>query len=158
MPAYFDKPMKKILLVCLLGYLPLSSFAQELAKDTVAIKNVIADFFELFSQNDLKYMERNCTPEFELYEVGYLWTTDTLRNFVAKRQAQKRVWVRTNAFNFIRINVKKDIAWVGYYNTASLTHAETNEKRTVKWLESAILVKKNRRWWLTQMHSTPMPK
>jgi hypothetical protein len=150
--------MKKLLLLVFLAYAPLHGFTQTLAKDTVAIKNVIADFFELFSQNDLKYLERNCTPDFGLYEVGYLWTTDTLRNFVAKRQAQKRVWIRTNAFNFIKFTVKKDIAWVGYYNTATLVHAETNEKRTVRWLESAILVKKGRRWWLTQMHSTPLNK
>ncbi len=150
--------MKKLLLFVFLALAPLSGFTQTVAKDTMAIKNVIADFFELFSQNDLKYLERNCTPDFGLYEVGYLWTTDTLRNFVAKRQAQKRVWVRTNAFNFIKFTAKKDIAWVGYYNTATLVHAETNEKRTVRWLESAILVRKDRRWWLTQMHSTPLNK
>ncbi|WP_428656443.1 nuclear transport factor 2 family protein [Runella sp.] len=149
--------MKKLLLSLLL-FAPVSAFAQDLAKDTVAIKNVIADFFELFSQDDLKYMERNCTPEFELYEVGKLWTIDTLRNFVSKRQTQKRIWARTNEFRFIKFTVKKDIAWIGYYNNAYLTNTATNEKRTVRWLESAILVRKDREWWLTQMHSTPITK
>lgn len=148
--------MKKILLIALIGYIPLSGFAQNLTKDTVAIKQVITDFFELFSQNDIKYMEQNCTPDFGLYEVGKLWTTDTLRNFIAKRKAHTSNWVRANEFRFIKFTVKKDIAWVGYYNTARLTNATNNEKRTIRWLESAILVKEKRRWWLTQMHSTPI--
>ncbi len=150
--------MKKLLLLVMFCYAPFGAFAQDLAKDTVAIKQVIVDFFELFSQDDLKYMERNCTPEFELYEVGKLWTTDTLRNLIAKRQAQKRTWNRVNEFRFIKFTVKKDIAWIGYYNNAYLTNAATNEKRTVRWLESAILVRKDQKWWLTQMHSTPINK
>ena len=146
--------MKKSVLFPVLFCVNIVGFSQNLAKDTTELKNVIADFFELFVQDDIQYFEKNCTPEFELYEVGKVWNADTLRNLINKRQAQKRIWVRTNEFKYIKINVKKDIAWVSYFNTAYLTNATTNEKRTVRWLESAILIRKNKRWLLTQMHST----
>lgn len=148
------KTMKKSILFPVLFFVSSIGFSQNLAKDTTELKNVIADFFELFVQDDIRYFERNCTPEFELYEVGKVWNADTLRNLINKRQAQKRIWVRTNEFKYIKINVKRDIAWVSYFNTAYLTNATTNEKRTVRWLESAILIRKNKRWLLTQMHST----
>jgi Domain of unknown function (DUF4440) len=150
--------MKKIFFISLFLCFYVAAYSQNLAKDTTEIKKVVTDFFELFVQDDLKYFEENCTPEFELYEVGRVWNADTLRTLIHKRQAQKRIWVRTNEFKFIKFNVKKDVAWASYFNTAYLTHATTNEKRTVRWLESVILVKKNKKWLLTQMHSTSLNK
>lgn len=149
--------MKQIclLILCFIGSYS-GANSQNIEKDTTAIKGVIIDFFELFSQDDLKYLERNCTPDFELYEVGTRWTNDTLINLINKRKAQKKTWERTNEFNFISFKVQKNIAWVGYYNTAHLTNITSPQKRKVKWLESAILVKKKRKWWLVQMHSTAL--
>ena len=132
--------------------------SQNLAKDTTDIKNVVADFFELFVKNDLKYLERNCTPTFELYESGMIWNNDTLRNIIHKRQTQKYTWERQNEFKFIKFNVNNNIAWVSYFNTAHLTNGTTQAKRTSKWLESAILVKKKKKWYSTQMHSTTLGK
>jgi hypothetical protein len=132
--------------------------SQNFAQDTTDIKNVVIDFFELFVKNDLKYLDKHCTPTFELYESGMIWNNDTLRNIIYKRQTQKRNWERKNEFKFIKFNVNKDIAWVSYFNTAYLTNATTQEKRTNKWLESAVLVKKKEKWYLTQMHSTTLGK
>jgi hypothetical protein len=148
------KSMKKNTLFLVLFCVSSVGFSQNLAKDTTEIKNVIADFFELFVQDDIAYFEKNCTPDFELYEVGKVWNADTLRNLISKRQAQKRIWVRTNEFRYIKFNVKKDVAWVSYFNTAYLTNATTSEKRIVRWLESVVLVRQNRKWLLAQMHST----
>lgn len=150
--------MKKSLVFLILFCVSIAGFSQNLAKDTTEIKNTIADFFELFVQDDMQFFEKNCTPEFELYEAGSVWNADTLRNLIHKRKAQKRTWVRTNTFKFIKFNVNRDVAWVSYFNTAYLTNAETNAKRTVRWLESAVLVRKNKKWLLTQMHSTPLTK
>ena len=150
--------MKKSLVFLILFCVSTVGFSQNLAKDTTEIKNTIADFFELFVQDDMQFFEKNCTPEFELYEAGSVWNADTLRNLIHKRKAQKRTWVRTNTFRFIKFNVNRDVAWVSYFNTAYLTNAETNAKRTVRWLESAVLVRKNKKWLLTQMHSTPLTK
>jgi hypothetical protein len=150
--------MKKNLLFLLLLCVSTVGFSQELAKDTTEIKNTIVDFFELFVKDDLQYLEKNCTPEFELYEAGQIWNNDTLQTIIQKRQAKPRTWVRTNAFTFIKFNVNRDVAWVSYFNTAYLTNADTNAKRTVRWLESAVLVRKNKKWRLTQMHSTPLNK
>ncbi|MFN8347294.1 MAG: DUF4440 domain-containing protein [Spirosomataceae bacterium] len=150
--------MKKSLLFLMLFTVPAAGFSQDLAKDTTAIKNTITDFFEMFVKDDLHYLDSNCTSEFELYESGQIWNNDTLRTIIRKRQARQRTWERTNAFTFLKFNVQQDVAWVSYFNTAYLTHTSTQEKRTVRWLESAVLVRKNKKWQLAQMHSTSLTK
>jgi hypothetical protein len=147
--------MKKIsILFLLFTVISLNGFSQNLAKDTVEIRRVLTDFFEVFTNPDMKHFDRNCVPNFELYDVGEIWNVDTIRNYVKKAQSQPKEWIRTNRFDFIKFNFKGKIAWVSYHNYAHLTNAKTDKIVNIHWLESIILEKIKGKWWLVQMHST----
>jgi hypothetical protein len=138
------------LFICIVA----QGYAQNLAKDTVEIRQVLTDFFEVFTHPDMKHFDRNCVPAFELYDMGEIWNVDTIRNYVKKAQSEPQDWQRTNHFDFIKFNFRGKIAWVSYHNYAQFTNSKTNKTQNVHWLESIILEKIKGRWWLVQMHST----
>ena len=51
--------MKKSLVFLILFGVSMVGFSQNLAKDTTEVKSTIADFFELFVQDDMKFFEKN---------------------------------------------------------------------------------------------------
>ncbi len=59
---------------------------------------------------------------------------------------------RTNNLNFIKTEVKGNTAWVYYNNTAEMTI--NGKQRNANWLESAVLVKKDKDWKVKLLHST----
>lgn len=61
---------------------------------------------------------------------------------------------RINHLNFIQTDVKSNVAWVAYYNTADIS--VNGRKRSVNWLESAVLVKDGKAWKVQLLHSTVM--
>lgn len=146
--------MKNLKSTFLFLLLTANVFSQNIAKDTLEIKKVLADFFEVFTNPDMKYFDRNCIPEFELYEVGEVWNIDNIKNYVKKAQSTPKNWERTNKFKFIKFNIRKDIAWASYHNTAYISNLTDNSKREINWLESIILEKIKNKWFLVQMHST----
>jgi hypothetical protein len=147
--------MKKASIIILLfTVISLNGFSQNVAKDTVEIRRVLTDFFEVFTNPDMKHFDRNCVPTFELYDVGEIWNVDTIRNYVKTAQSQPKEWLRTNRFDFIKFNFREKIAWVSYHNYAHLTNAKSNKIVDIHWLESIILEKIKGKWWLVQMHST----
>jgi hypothetical protein len=143
--------MKKIIAIFFL-FMASTSFGQQ--ADSTQIKNTIADFFGVFSEFDVKYMERTVVPEFELYDVGLVWNIDSVRNYIAKGKSFEK---RENHFDFIKFNFRKNLAWVSYWNTAVFI-SESGKNRKVKWLESAILEKRKGKWLLLQLHSTAVKK
>jgi hypothetical protein len=130
------------------------AFSQNLAKDTVEIRRVLTDFFEVFSNPDMKYFDNNCVPGFELYDMGEIWNRDSVALYVKNIQSKPKDWTRTNRFEFIKFNFRKNIAWVSYHNYATIVNSKKNTTRQIHWLESMILEKIKGRWVLVQMHST----
>jgi hypothetical protein len=128
--------------------------AQSVAKDSSAIKAVLTDFFEVFTNPDMKYFDNNCDPTFELLEHGEVWRRPEIKKYVDGELSQPKSYIRTNQFNFIKVNVHKKFAWVDYWNTATITVLKDNSKQQLKWLESIILEKRKGKWVLLQMHST----
>jgi SnoaL-like domain len=146
--------MKAIKITSLFLLISFGSFSQNMAHDTVEIRKVLTDFFEVFTNPDMKYFDRNCVPTFELYEVGEVWNKENIKNYVEKAQSNPKTWVRTNEFRFIKFNIRKKVAWASYHNIATITNLKDNAKREINWLESIILEKINGKWLLVQMHST----
>ncbi|WP_310555977.1 hypothetical protein [Flavobacterium sp.] len=146
--------MKTLKITLLFLLLTINSFSQNRAKDTLEIKKTLTDFFEVFTNPDMKYFDRNCVPTFELYEVGEVWNIDNIKGYVKKVQSSPKNWERTNKFKFIKFNFRKNLAWASYHNTAYITNLTDNSKREIKWLESIVLEKIKNKWLLVQMHST----
>lgn len=131
-----------------------AGFSQNLQKDSSAIRQVLTDFFEVFTNPDMKHFDNNCVPNFELYDMGEIWNRETIAKYVENVQSKPKDWTRTNRFEFIKFNFRKNIAWVSYHNYAVINNSKTNTTRNIHWLESMILEKIKGRWVLVQMHST----
>jgi hypothetical protein len=146
--------MKKFKITSFFLLLNFGSFAQNIAKDTIEIKSVLADFFQVFTVYDIKHFEQNCSPDFILYENGEVWSPKIIREYVEKARAEPKAAERLNEFHFIKFNIKGNLAWAAYHNTAHITSLKDGTKRDVNWLESIILEKVKGKWLLVQMHST----
>jgi hypothetical protein len=146
--------MKRLLILSFL-VLPIQvTKAQNVEKETAAIKAVLTDFFETFTHPDMKYFDRNCSPDFQLLEVGKVWERKEIQAYVDKMTAKPLTFERSNQFDFIKVKFYKNMAWVSYYNTATIRSLQDNSVRKVEWLESIILEKVKGRWVLQQMHSS----
>jgi hypothetical protein len=130
------------------------SKAQNIEKETAAIKAVLTDFFETFTHPDMKYFDRNCSSDFQLLEVGEVWERKEIQAYVDKMNARPLTFERTNQFDFIKVKFYKNIAFVNYHNTATIRSLQDNSIKKREWLESIILEKVKGRWVLQQMHSS----
>ncbi len=143
--------MKKIIIPCLLSIVSLTSFAQN---ESAKIEATIVGLFNglsLINEDTLNY---HSTADFHLLEDGEVWNMDTL---VSKIMPRKNAGiVRVNTFKFLKTEQKGNMAWVSYFNTAEFSKAD--KRQTVKWLESAVLLKEKGRWKIQMLHSTPLKK
>ncbi len=146
--------MKYLLLLIALFLLPFGTKAQNVEKETAAIKAVLTDFFETFTHPDMKYFDRNCSSDFQLLEVGEVWERKEIQAYVDKVTAKPLTFERTNQFDFIKVKFYKNMAWVSYHNTATIRSLQDNSIKKREWLESIILEKVKGKWVLQQMHSS----
>ncbi len=126
-----------------------TAVAQEEKKE---IEATIRYFFDGLSEIDVQKLRDHTTADFHLLEMGEVWTLDTLINKIAPRKGLGIV--RVNRFDFIRVEQTGSIAWVSYFNRADMSFNE--KKRSIKWLESAVLVKEKGKWRIQLLHSTEM--
>jgi hypothetical protein len=146
--------MKQLTLFVAILFVSLSTKAQNAEKETADIKAVLTDFFETFTHPDMKYFDRNCSPDFQLLEVGEVWERKKIQAYVDRMNAKPLTFERTNQFDFIKVKFYKNIAWVNYHNTATIRSLADNSIKKREWLESIILEKVKGRWVLQQMHSS----
>jgi SnoaL-like domain len=146
--------MKTLKIISIFLLFSFGSSAQNISKDTTEIKSVLADFFQVFTVYDIKHFEQNCSPDFILYENGEVWSPKIIREYVEKARSEPKTSERVNEFHFINFNIKGNVAWAAYHNTAHITLLKDGTKRDINWLESIILEKIKGKWRLVQMHST----
>ena len=141
--------MKKVILLLPLIILLSNVNAQNEKSKIEASVIGLFNGLSLLNADTMKYYT---TQDFHLLENGKVWTIDTLINKVTLRKNAN--FKRVNKLEFIRTEQKGNTSWVSYNNTADFTIGE--KQRTVKWLESAVLVKENERWKIQMLHSTKL--
>lgn len=109
----------------------------------------VKELFAAMSKHDGKAMQETATEDFQLLEHGEDWTMQKLIDAV---QPKGKPYVRRNFFCQIRAREKGDIAWISYWNKAEIQSESVG--RTVVWLESAVMIKKDDRWKVQLLHST----
>jgi hypothetical protein len=139
--------MKKIILLIVLLHEITYVFAQT---DVSAVNKVITDYFEAISANDLDIQKQLTTENYIILENGVLWNHDTI--VVMTNRLKGRSFKRINQIDFIRTEIKGNMAWVAYYNTADMTLDA--KQRRVSWLESAVLIRERETWRIQLLHST----
>ncbi len=143
--------MRAIFTILIIFALSLNSKAQR-TSESDRIEATVTRFFDGLAQLDDDAIKAEVTKDFTLVEHGLIWNTDTLLNLIKPRKGQGIK--RTNTLVFTKTEQSGDTAWTVYYNTAVF---QTGDKvRTVKWLESAVLVKVQGIWKLKLLHSTDL--
>jgi hypothetical protein len=111
----------------------------------------VKDLFAAMSAFDYDRMRSVVTTDFHLLEAGEVWDIDTLISAV---KPGDEPYVRRNFFRLIRSESNDDVAWVSYWNKATITLPDSVSEWI--WLESALLVNENGEWKLQLLHSTPV--
>lgn len=144
--------MKKLFFIVLAAVTYCNAYAQTTGEKQ-KIHQTIMDFFEGFSTRDIGTIKKHTTADFLLLEDAMLWNTDTIAHRFHQAKARGDNFTRVNSFDFIKTEIKGQTAWVAYHNTANISG---DMPRTVKWLESAVLMKRGNEWKIEMMHSTPV--
>lgn len=121
------------------------------ATERQAVQQTVINFFDALAKRDTVALRFYCVPEILLFENGGVWNLDTLVQGI--RQNQATDFKRINSIEFIHTEIKKDIAWTTYNNQADITR--NGKQRTVKWVETVILLKEKKNWKIKLLHSTP---
>ena len=128
-----------------------AAFAQNVVIPASPQATVIRFFDAIAALNDAA-MKAELTTDFTLVEHAQVLNADSLTKGLAPLKGKN--FKRVNKIDFIKADEIGDAAWVVYYNTAEVTIGEMH--RTVKWLESAALVKQAGVWKIKLLHSTDL--
>lgn len=118
--------------------------------DVAKIEMTIRDFFEALRRDDKGAFQRLTTRSFYSFDVGKRFAGDELLEMVREMHAQ-RVQLNWN-IGAITIHLECNMAWAAWENSGSV--GASTDLRPARWLESAVLVKKEGTWKIDFLHST----
>jgi ketosteroid isomerase-like protein len=131
-----------------------TAFAQNGGIEQMKVQQVVRDLFEGFSAHDLEKMQQCLTPDAIILEHDVIFTMDSIAALVQRKTPPD--FKRVNTLTFFQTELGKDMAFVSYYNEANIT--SNGNQWYIKWLESAVLIKDNKRWRIKMLHSTRMER
>jgi ketosteroid isomerase-like protein len=143
-----------IITVSLCLIILVSRAQQDPTPDQRAAQKSVIEFFEGLSHTDIKKIRSTCTDDVIILETGFIWNFDSLALRLQKKKPAD--FKRINQLDFLQTHIKKDVAWLYYWNKATIT--ANNKKVEVKWLESAVLKKDKTGWKIQLLHSTEIER
>jgi hypothetical protein len=143
--------MKKIFLIALLST-GVSAYAQ--TSEQTKVNQSLTKLFDALAALDMNGIKEFSTKDLMILESGAIWNLDTLSRKVEQLKAVS--FSRTNHLNFVQTEIKGNIAWSVYYNSADMIIDGVEVHR--KWLESAMLLKEGKVWKVKLLHSTTLKK
>jgi len=143
--------MKTLIAIFATLLISLTAFGQNAVTPTSPQATVVR-FFDAIAVLDDPAMRAELTNDFTLVEHAQVLNADSLTKGLAPLKAKN--FKRVNKIDFVKTDEIGDAAWVVYYNTAEVTIGELH--RTVKWLESAALVKQGGKWKIKLLHSSDL--
>ncbi|HQV61472.1 MAG: nuclear transport factor 2 family protein [Chitinophagaceae bacterium] len=144
--------MKKIIILLIATVLTRQLYAQgQLTRNQQAVQQAVLKLFNALSNRDSVNLKLFCADDITLYEYGQIWNLDTLIN-KAIRLNTASDFKRINTIDFINTTISKKAAWTTYLNQADINR--DGKQTTVKWIETVVLVKQQKRWKIKVLHST----
>lgn len=131
-----------------------SSAAQSRCSSPAAardIETVVKAFFAALAKDDDAEVRRLTTPDFYAYDIGKRFTGPELSKVIADAHRAGR----TIEWNIGAVDTRIDcnLAFAAWENTGASGTRPNLQPRS--WLESAVLVRRNGRWLIHFLHSTP---
>lgn len=145
--------MKKVW--CILFVMSITSMVKAQGKkatDAHDVQQTVIDLFDALSNRDSVMLKANCTADILIFEDGKVWNIDTMMGVII---ALKKLndYTRINKIEFIHTEIHNDVAWTTYHNQADIT--VNGKNRSVKWVETVILIRDGKKWRIKILHSTP---
>jgi hypothetical protein len=141
--------MKKAILVAVF-FTNLNLLGQ--TTEQTKVNQSLVKLFDALAALDMNGIKEFSTKDLTILESGAVWNLDTLAHKIDGLKAVN--FSRTNHLNFVQTQMKGNIAWVVYYNSADMVIDGIEVHR--KWLESAVLVKEGKVWKVKLLHSTTL--
>jgi ketosteroid isomerase-like protein len=116
------------------------------------VQQTVINLFDALSNRDSVMLKANCTADILLFENGKVWNVDTMMKAIITLK-KLNDYTRINKIGFIHTEIHKDVAWTTYHNQADIT--VNGKNRSVKWVETVILIREGRKWKIKILHSTP---
>jgi Domain of unknown function (DUF4440) len=153
-----EKSMTRYILVFILTFiLAINTRAQQNAPtNKTALQEVVKGLFGALSDLDVDKAKSFCTTDITILESGKVWNFDSLALRITNRKAKSTDFKRVNKLDFIETKAFGDIAWIYYFNQATITF--DNKTTNVKWLESAVIKKDKGKWKISLLHSTEIER
>jgi len=139
---------KKFFIVIL--FAGLNAHAQ--TTEQTKVNQSLMKLFDALAALDINGIKEFSTKDLTILESGAVWNLDTLSHKIDGLKAVS--FSRTNHLEFVQTEIKGNIAWVVYYNSADMIIEGVEVHR--KWLESAVLVKEGKVWKVKLLHSTTL--
>ena len=115
------------------------------------IPRVVKAFFAALAKDDDGEERRLTTPDFYAYDIGKRFTGPELSRLVADAHRAGRA-IEWN-IGAVDLRVDCNLAFAAWENVGASGTAAKMEPRS--WLESALLVRRDGRWLIHFLHSTP---
>jgi len=125
---------------------------KKLTTDQGDVHKTVINLFDALSNRDTLMLKANCTADILIFEDGKVWNIDTMMKAVISLQKLDD-YTRINKIEFIHTEIHKDVAWVTYHNHAEIS--ANGKRRSIKWVETVILIKDGKKWKIKILHSTP---
>ncbi len=144
--------LKKVTLIIIA--ISVSTFLQAqqlMKKEQQQVQKAVVKMFEALSNRDSVNLKAHCTADITFYEYGQVWTIDTMINKAITMNTATD-FKRSNTFDFISTETNKNIAWVTYRLSSTIT--KDGKQTIVLWLETVVLAKQKKHWKVKHLHST----
>lgn len=122
------------------------------ATDQQDVQQTVINIFDALSNRDTVMLKANCTADILLFEDGKVWNVDTMMRAIINLKKLDD-YTRINKIEFIHTEIHKDVAWTTYHNQAEIT--ANGKRRSMKWVETVILISDGKKWKIKILHSTP---
>jgi len=120
------------------------------------LQKVVVGLFDGLAALDVEKAKSFCTADITLLESGKVWNFDSLAVRITTRKSKSSDFKRINKLDFIETKVEGNVAWISYFNQATIT--ASGKTVIVKWLESVVLKKENNEWKIGLLHSTELER
>ncbi len=131
--------------------------ARASAADEALIRQLIRDCYSVFyTERDTRKYRSLLTDDYLLLEKGEILDAD---HDIAMMPPPGNEYERTDVFDFDKVTVHEDTAYVVYVVKSEITNRKKVPQNVAgQWLESAILRRSGKGWRIALLHSTQITK
>jgi hypothetical protein len=117
-------------------------------------QNVIVQAFQALSDRNEINLKSFCTDDIIIVEDAKLWNMDSLIFHI--KSPTPNDYKRVNSFKFISDVTNDNVSCITYENQADISG--NGKHYIIVWIETAILIREDKKWKLKVLHSTTKEK